>query len=123
VQAEFYSFHINQVLTKCQYLYTLNDIYHSVKIWRKVYASNILSILQRVFGDITEDFSSLDLMDNDQSMDSLPDEWLSIRDDSDVEEFAFWDSHMLVSFDECSQVTDNEISIEHSLEDLSFDEC
>jgi hypothetical protein len=62
-------------------------------------------------------------MDNDQSMDSLPDEWLSIRDDSDVEEFAFWDSQMLVSFDECSQVTDNEISIEQSLEDLSFDEC
>ena len=123
VQAEFYSFHINQVLTKCQYLYTLNDIYHNVEIWRKVYASNILSILQRVFGDITEDFSSIDLMDNDQSMDSLPDEWLSIRDDSDVEEFAFWDSQMLVSFDECSQVTDNEISIEQSLEDLSFDEC
>jgi hypothetical protein len=71
-------------------------------MWHKVYASNVLSILQRVFGDITEDFSSLDLMDNDQSMDSLPDEWK--RDDSDVEEFAFWDSHMLVLFDECSQI-------------------
>ena len=60
-------------------------------------------------------------MNGFSSLVPIPDEWK--RDDSDVEEFAFWDSHMLVSFDECSQVTDNEISIEHSLEDLSFDEC
>ena len=41
-------------------------------------------------------------MELDQSMDSLPNEWLSIRDDSAVDELGLWDSKMLQSFDESS---------------------
>jgi hypothetical protein len=41
-------------------------------------------------------------MNGFSSLVPIPDEWK--RDDSDVEEFAFWDSHMLVLFDECSQI-------------------
>ena len=102
----------------------MNDIYQNVEIWRKTYAYDILSILQKVFGDIVEDINHLNLMDLDQSMDSLPDEWLSIRDDSAVDELGFWDSEMLQSFDECSQLTNsNEVSLAQSVEELSFDGC
>ena len=97
VQTEFYSFHISQVLNNCQHLFTPDDIYRYVEIWRKVYALNILCILSKVFCDIVVNTDSLDLPDLDQSMDSLPDEWLSIRDDSQAEEFALWDSYMLQS--------------------------
>ena len=64
------------------------------------------------------------MFDLDQSMDSLPDEWLSIRDDSQAEEFALWDSYMLQSSAECSQITvedDNE-SVEQPLDQDSFTE-
>ena len=74
-----------------------------------------------MFGDIKEDIGSLNLLDIDQSMDSLPDEWISIRDDS--EDLALWDSYMLQSFQDCSQVThsdDNENSMEQSLAGSSF---
>ena len=57
-------------------------------------------------------------------MDSLPVEWLSIRDDSEVNELGFWDSRMLHSFDEGSQFTNiNEISLAQSVEEHSFDGC
>ena len=52
VQAEVYSYHVNQVLTRCQYFFTMNDIYQNVEIWCKTYTYDILSILQKVFGDI-----------------------------------------------------------------------
>ena len=93
-------------------------------IWRKVYALNILCILSKVFCDIVVNTDSLDLFDLDQSMDSLPDEWLSIRDDSQAEEFVLWDSYMLQSSAECSQITvedDNE-SVEQLLDQDSFTE-
>ena len=124
VQTEFYSFHISQVLNNCQHLFTLDDIYRYVEIWRKVYALNILCILNKVFCDIVVNTDSLDLFDLDQSMDSLPDEWLSIRDDSQAEEFALWDSYMPQSSAECSQITvedDNE-SVEQPLDQDSFTE-
>ena len=124
VQTKFYSFHISQVLKNCQHLFTLDDIYHYVEIWRKVYALNIFCILSKVFCDIVVNTDSLDLFDLDQSMDSLPDEWLSIRDDSQAEEFALWDSYMLQSSAECSQITvddDNE-SMEQPLDQDSFTE-
>ena len=124
VQTEFYSFHISQVLNNCQHLFTLDDIYRYVEIWRKVYALNILCILRKVFCDIVVNTDSLNLFDLDQSMDSLPDEWLSIRDDSQAEEFALWDSYMLQSSAECSQITvedDNE-SVEQPLDQDSFTE-
>ena len=71
-----------------------------------------------------EDINHLNLMELDQSMDSLPDEWLSIRDDSAVDELGFWDSEMLQSFDECSQFTNsNEVSLAQSVEELSFGGC
>ena len=57
-------------------------------------------------------------------MDSLPDQWLSIRDDSQAEEFALWHSYMLQSFGQCSQMTvedDNE-SMEQPLHEASFTE-
>jgi hypothetical protein len=63
-------------------------VYRYVEIWRKVYALNILYIIDKVFGDIKEDIGSLNLLDIDQSMDSLPDEWISIRDDSEAEDLA-----------------------------------
>lgn len=127
IHTEFYSYHINQVLTNCQYLFTLDDIYHYIEIWRKVYALSILSILNKVFCDIMEDVVSVNLPNFDQSMDSLPDEWISIRDDSEAEDLAMWDSYMLQSvnsFEECSQDTfdDNEISIEQPAEQSSFSE-
>ena len=65
VQTEFYSFHISQVLNNCQHLFTLDDIYHYVEIWRKVYALNILCILSKVFCDIVVNTDSLDLLDLD----------------------------------------------------------
>ena len=125
LHTEFYSFHINQVLTNCQFLFTLDDVYRYVEIWRKVYALNILYSIDKVFGDIKEDIGSLNLLDIDQSMDSLPDEWVSIRDDSEAEDLALWDSYMLQSFQDCSQVTheDDEINMEQSLAELSFNEC
>ena len=89
------------------------------------YAYGILSILKRVFGDITEDLDDFDahMLDCDQSMDSLPDEWLNIRDDSAVEEFGLLDSYMYQSFDDCSQITnDEEMMVEQSLDELSFND-
>ena len=125
VHAEFNRFHINHILTKSQYLFTIKDIYHNVEIWHKRYAYGILSILKRVFGDITEDLDDFDahMLDCDQSMDSLPDEWLNIRDDSAVEEFGLFDSYMYQSFDDCSQITnDEEMMVEQSLDELSFND-
>jgi hypothetical protein len=59
-------------------------------------------------------------------MDRLPDEWISIRDDSEAEDLILWDSYMLQSFQDCSQKThedDNEINMEQSLAESSFNEC
>ena len=127
LHSEFYSYQINQVLTNCQYLFTLEDVYNYVEIWRKVHALSILSMLNKVFCDILEDVCSFNLPNLDESMDSLPDEWISIRDDSEAEDIAMWDSFMLQSinsFGECSQDTfdDNETSMEQSLQELSFNE-
>ena len=124
VHTEFYSFHISQVLNNCQHLFTIDDIYRCIEIWRKVYALNILCILDKVFCYIVANTDSLELFYLDQSMDSLPDEWLSIRDDSQAKEFALWDSYMLQSFGECSQIAvedDNE-SVEQPLDQTSFTE-
>ena len=65
------------------------------------FALNILCILSKVFCDIIVNTDSLDLFDLDQSMYSLPNELLSIQDDSQAEEFALWNSYMLQSFGEC----------------------
>ena len=127
LHSEFYSYQINQVLTNCQYLFTLEDVYNYVEIWRKVHALSILSMLNKVFCDILEDVCSFNSPNLDESLDSLPDEWISIRDDSEAEDIAIWDSFMLQSinsFGECSQDTfvDNETSMEQSLQELSFNE-
>lgn len=125
VHTEFYSYHVHQVLTNCQYIFTLVDVYHYVEIWRKAYAVGILSILNKVFCDIMEDVDSFNVPNFDQSMDSIPDEWISIRDDSEAEDLAMWDSYMWQSdnsFGELSQNTfENDTGIEQSLEVLSFD--
>ncbi len=127
LHSEFYSYQVNQVLTNCQYLFTLENVYNYVEIWRKVHALSILSMLNKVFCDILEDVCSFNLPNLDESMDSLPDEWISIRDDSEAEDIAMWDSFMLQSinsFGECSQDTfdDNETSMEQLLQELSFNE-
>eukprot|EP00794_Sanderia_malayensis_P014496 gene14496-16003_t len=106
--SEFNAFHINQVLSSSQHIFSLQDVYDHVEIWRKVYALSILSILKTVFEDIVEDVAFAGVPDFDQSMNSLPDEWVNIRDDSEAEDLLMWDISMLefyCSVEECSYDT------------------
>ena len=103
VHKEFDSFNINQVLSNCEYLFTIQDIDNCVEIWRKIYARDILTIINIVFHDILlEDMPSIDeTMLNESMASSVPDNWFSIND-SDSYAYDLWDSEMLQSFESIS---------------------
>eukprot|EP00794_Sanderia_malayensis_P011593 gene11593-12787_t len=84
--SEFNALHINQVLSSSQNIFSLQDVYDHVEIWRNVYAVGILSILKTGFEVIVEDVAFAGLPDFDQSMHSLQDEWVNIRHDSEAED-------------------------------------
>ena len=80
---EFGDLQIQQVLKSC--LFTLDDIIGNVEIWRVIHANNILVALSETFKDIDIDTSNLLLSDPElQLEDELDDQWLDIRDDSNI---------------------------------------
>ena len=108
VHNEFDSFHINQVLSNCEYLFTIHDINNCVEIWRKIYAGDILTIINIVFHDILlEDMPSIDETRLNESMaSSVPDNCFSIND-SDSYACDLWDSEMQQSFESISDCSHN----------------
>ena len=82
---EFGDLQIQQVLKSCNCLFTLDDIIGNVEIWRAIHANNILVALSETFKDIDIDTSNLLLSDPElQLEDELDDQWLDIRDDSNI---------------------------------------
>ena len=73
------------MLKSCNCLFTLDDIIGNVEIWRVIHANNILVALSETFKDIDIDTSNLLLSDPElQLEDELDDQWLDIRDDSNI---------------------------------------
>ena len=52
---EFKDFHIWQVLRYCDHLFTLDDVFAVVEIWRMKHAIKILLAVSDVFGDLPPD--------------------------------------------------------------------
>ena len=87
-------------------IFTLEDILDNIEIWRIVHANNILVALSKTFNHIDIGTAELQLSDTDQEMeDELLDQWLDIRDDSQLDILAdsfeieevtkFMDEHIL----------------------------
>ena len=81
---EFNAYHINQVLQKSHCLFSLNDIFRNVEIWRSKYAVAILRILGEVFGDIDIDTDML--CEDLDGEDTVMSDWSQVRDDSTLAE-------------------------------------
>ena len=78
---EFGQFQIEQVLSNCQQLFTLDDILEHVEIWRNIHAHNVFLALHETFGDMNEDVPHL-LEEEFQEMEVVATDWEYVRDDS-----------------------------------------
>ena len=80
---------ISQVAENLGMLFTLSDVYKFIEIWDKRHAVKILSIINDVFRDVTEDNQSHCLLSDDNDDDNafddeLLDEWNEILQDDEL---------------------------------------
>eukprot|EP00794_Sanderia_malayensis_P001046 gene1046-372_t len=68
---DFDFYQIRQVIENCDKIFTINDVYHYVEIWRKVHANNVLAILEETFEDTDIEIEKLQLTDDEEDSDSL----------------------------------------------------
>ena len=91
VWLEFNDFQINQVLSQCEFLFTLDDVLDFVEIWKNLHAEKVLLCVHEVFHDFEIQFDAVEI-NQSESHDhtELNSSWLQIRDDSfhpiDIEE-------------------------------------
>lgn len=79
VSLEFSELQIEQVISNCDKLFSLEDILDNVEMWDVQHAHKILNIISQVFGDITVSSESDDsVSDND---DLLLGEWTVLMED------------------------------------------
>ena len=77
---EFDHYQIKQVLEKCCYVYTIDDLLEYVELWRNTHANNVMAILAEIFDDID---SNCDRLDSDnKKMDIEEEDWKEIMDDA-----------------------------------------
>ena len=62
---EFDHYQIKQVLEKCCYVYTIDDLLEYVELWRNTHTNNIMAILAEIFDDIDANCDRLD-SDNEE---------------------------------------------------------
>jgi len=79
---DFNGFHIKQVLDNCNKLFTIDDIYKYIEIWRRQYAVGILHALDSVFHDV--DTEELNVFITKGMNESIFSEWGHIRNDSEL---------------------------------------
>eukprot|EP00795_Rhopilema_esculentum_P009805 gene9805-18368_t len=83
---EFTDFHIWQVLRHCDHLFTLDDVFAVVEIWRMKHAVKILLAVSDVFGDLPPDeLHEARNLATEDAEDELEDTWLAVRDDSEID--------------------------------------
>ena len=46
---------INEVIEKCDLIFTVSDVLKNVQIWHKNYAIMVLNIISDVFGDVVQE--------------------------------------------------------------------
>lgn len=84
----FGSVQIDQVLEKCDYIFTIEDVYKLVEIWHHDHASSIYNIICQVCGDtpdVTHDSLSCDLNSEDEDYEELiNNEWAKLLEDDDL---------------------------------------
>lgn len=87
---EFGPFQIEQVLNNAEKIFSIEDIYKYVEIWRKMHANVVMNAFQEVFNDVSEDVSVLQQFDDkvigEESLLEHED-WINVRDDSCLHEF------------------------------------
>lgn len=112
---EFTDFHINQVMSHCHKLFTVDDIVSFVEIWRTYHAYNIFQALNDVFYDIDE--TELDATSANLSILNIEDEtnetWMQVRDDSDIN--LFDDSDNLLHLDAAMEELDKSENLDRSV--------
>ena len=112
VTLEFSYFHVSQVVKKCAHLFSLEDIYNSVEIWRTSYAQQILVILSEVFNDIDlADIAFNSDDENEQLHEPMDSDWEDVRDDSSIN----------ISLDDTANLSS--ISLAMHAVDNTDDEC
>ena len=77
--SEFDNLQINQVLKHCENIFTLNDLFKFVEIWRYRHAKEILRIFYEVFGDVDIAFSDDD-EEEFEDMEIVHDDWNDLQD-------------------------------------------
>ena len=82
IMHEFTPFHIQQVLNNCDKIKTLRNVEQFVEVWRKEHSRAIFSAIQVVFGDV--DANELKEPEHEDEMDEFAQEWVDIRDDSEL---------------------------------------
>jgi hypothetical protein len=87
---EFSNFQIDQVVSNCDKIQTLEHIEHFVEVWRKEHSRAILLALDRVFDDIdiNEILAAESLYDEHSGFDDIQPEWKELRDDSELNFFS-----------------------------------
>lgn len=87
VLLELGDFFIDQVLDSCHKIFTVQDVFNYVEVWRQEHAISILKIISDCFGDIELvaelDFEPLCDQDIDTDMD-----WEEVRNDSSLMDMA-----------------------------------
>lgn len=78
---EFNAFHIDQVVANCHRLFTIEDIFGAVEVWRHQYARAVLRLLSEVFGDIDKELTCHEHEDASPD-ETIASEWGLVRDDS-----------------------------------------
>ena len=84
---EFGYFQIEQVLSNAEKIFSLEDVYKYVEVWRKVHANVIMGCFQEVFNDVNIDVSYYfdeDVIEEESMLDN--EDWVNVRDDSCLHE-------------------------------------